>query len=107
MISGLRAWQVVKSADGAALAVVTGNERGRGGQVSLLLLDDQATFVGKPIELSTGGLAELDLDLARVGKSYVLAWSERKRIDASVMVAAVGFRRQRRYATDGCNSPHG
>jgi hypothetical protein len=89
VMSGLRAWQVVKSADGAALAVVTGNEGGRGGQVSLLLLDDQATFVGKPIELSTGGLAELDLDLARVGKSYVLAWSERKRIDASVMVAAV------------------
>jgi hypothetical protein len=87
--SGLRAWQAVKSPDGAALAVVTAGEKGRGGQVSLRLLDDQATLVGKPIELSNEGTAEIDLDLTRVRKAYVLAWSERRRVDSTVMLAAV------------------
>jgi hypothetical protein len=89
VVSGVRAWQLVKSADGAALAVVSSEEKGRGGKVSLRLLDDQATFVGKPIELLSEGSAELDLDLTRVGNAYVLAWSERRQVDSTVMLAAV------------------
>ncbi|MGC4068552.1 MAG: hypothetical protein QM784_28660 [Polyangiaceae bacterium] len=89
VVNELRAWQVVRSEDGAALAVVQGGSRGHGGQVQLLLLDAQAALVGKPIALTTEDTAELDLDLVRVGSNYVLAWSERAHVDSRVRLAAV------------------
>jgi hypothetical protein len=89
VVNELRAWQVVRAADGAALAVVQGGARGHGGQVQLLLLDAQAALVGKPIPLTTEDTAELDLDLVRVNNNYVLAWSERAHADSRVRLAAV------------------
>jgi hypothetical protein len=87
--AGLRAWQVVAAPDGAALAVVRATSQGRGGTVSLLLLDHAGVLTRGPIDLDDRGTAELDLDLTRIGRNYVLAWSDRRRIDSRILVAAV------------------
>ncbi|HMA95455.1 MAG TPA: hypothetical protein VKP30_22355, partial [Polyangiaceae bacterium] len=87
--SGLRAWQVTSAPDGAALAVVRASVPGHAGNVSMVLLDPMANIASGPIELDQSPSAELDLDLTRVGHNYIVAWSDRRHIDARVFIAAV------------------
>jgi hypothetical protein len=85
--TGLRAWQAVAGPDGAALAVV--RAKGRGGIASFMLLDDMGSHTKDPIDLDESATAELDLDLARVGSNYVIAWSDRRHFDSRIMLAAI------------------
>lgn len=87
--TGLRAWQVISAPDGAALATVGATRQGQGDTVSLLLLDKNGALTKEPIAVDASGTAELDLDLTRVGNNYILAWSNRRRIDSRVQVAAL------------------
>lgn len=89
VVSDLRAWQIINAPDGATLAVIRANGQGSGSIVSLYLLDQSAATSAGPIDLDDRPSTEGDLDLTRVGKNYVVAWSSRAAIDSRIYLAAV------------------
>lgn len=89
VVTDVRAWQVADTPNGASLAVVRASSSSDTGPVALLLLDDNGDAVGAPIEVSREPTAQFDLDLVRVKRRVVLAWSDRRALDARLTVAAV------------------
>jgi hypothetical protein len=90
-----RAWQVAQTDGGAAVAaVLAGEERAEGGTVAIAFVDGTATPVGKPVVLSDRPTASLDIDLTRLGNGLVVAWSDRREIEAKVYLARMGARGQ-------------
>lgn len=89
VVSDLRAWQIVSAPDGATLAVIRATGQPHGGTVSLYLLDQLAGISAGPIDLDPRPSTEADLDLTRVGKNYIVAWSSRAAIDSRIYTAAV------------------
>lgn len=89
VVRDLRAWQIIAAPDGATLAVIRAPTQTTGGTVSLYLLDQQGAISTGPIDLEPQTASEADLDLTRVGKNYVVAWSNRTRIDSRIQIAAV------------------
>ncbi len=90
-----RAWQVAPTDGGAAVAaVLAGSERGEGGTVGVAFVDGTAAPVGEPVILSDRSTASLDIDLTRLGNHLVVAWSDRREIEAKVYLARMGARGQ-------------
>jgi len=89
VVTDIRAWQVAETPNGASLAVVRASSSSDTGPVALLLLDDNGQAVGAPVEVSPEPTAQFDLDLVQVKKRMVLAWSDRRALDARLTVAAV------------------
>ena len=88
-----RAWQAIRSEDGAAIGAVTaGVDPGLPGPLKLVFLDAESKVDGKPLIVSQSKTAELDVDLARIGGNYVMAWSDREHIEPRVVVAALDAR---------------
>ncbi len=87
VITDVRAWQIVPTPSGAALAVVHAVPNQSTGNVSLLLLDPNARVVGKPIPVGETKNAELDVDLVGIDGRFLVAFTERKKDDARVMLA--------------------
>jgi len=83
--AGVRAWQLVPFAGGAALGVVRPD-----GAVELTLLSPRGEARSKPVVVSAPGRTELDLDLAVAGESLILAWSDRRDGESRVYRAVVG-----------------
>src|SRR5204862_6959850 len=59
------------------------------GRVLVSLLDGRADPKGKPLTLSSGGHAELDFDLAELGDSLIVAWSDTRDGESRVYRAVV------------------
>jgi hypothetical protein len=82
--TGAKAWQVTPFAGHAALGTISAD-----GRVLVSLLDNRADTKGKPLTLSSGGHAELDFDLAELGDSLVVAWSDTRDGESRVYRAVV------------------
>jgi len=90
-----RAWQVAQTDGGAAVAAVqSAGKPGNGGTVAVAFVDGTAAPVGKPVTLSDRPTASLDVDLTRLGNDLVVAWSDRREIEAKVYLARMGARGQ-------------
>ncbi len=89
LMTDIRAWQVAQTPEGAAVAVVTAQDATHQASVQLLRFNADGAAIGAPTVVSANAAAEFDLDLARVENHLILAWSERRRFDAQVMLAAV------------------
>lgn len=86
--SAALAWQAVSTGDGVAIAVVrTAPHASALGAVALHVLDSHAQRVGEPIAISDSPTAQLDVDLARVQQSLLIAWTDRRNLDSEVLVA--------------------
>lgn len=91
-------WQAVATERGAAIAaVLPGPARAaekdespasKTGSVALVEVD-AAGKVSAPVTVSAEPTAQVDVDLVEVGGKYVLAWTDTRGIDATVMLAAV------------------
>lgn len=83
-------WQIAGAPDKAMLGVVVAGKPSSGsGSVRVFCFDASGGSVGKPITVSEQPTAQTDLDMAWVGNSVVLAWSDRREPDARVLVAVV------------------
>ncbi len=90
VVKNARAWQVAPGDDGAIVATVTaGPEPGSPGPLVVTPVSPQGRAETKATVVSETVTADLDLDFARAGGGYVLAWSDRDRIDSRVMLAAL------------------
>jgi hypothetical protein len=83
--AGVRGWQLVGFAGGAALGVVRADAA-----VEVTLLDARGQVRGKPLVLSEAGHAELDLELASLGDALLVAWSDQRDGESRVYRAVVG-----------------
>lgn len=90
VLANARAWQAISLKKGALIAAVTaGKEPGTPGPVVAVVVDDAGRVAGKPITVSAERTAELDLDMVRAGGRILLAWSDRRKLDPRVYVAAL------------------
>lgn len=84
-----RAWQAAPFGNGAAMGLVTSTgEASGGGRVELSVLDAS----GKPVKsvvVSNVPSAEAALDMVPAQRGLLFAWSDRLKVDAKVMLAAV------------------
>jgi hypothetical protein len=83
--AGVRAWQLVGFAQGAALGVVRSD-----GAVEVTLLDARGQVRGKPVIVSEPGHAELDFELGALGDALLVAWSDKRDGESRVYRAVVG-----------------
>jgi hypothetical protein len=91
---GATAWQVVPTLAGAGLAIVsaTTDKSGKptgGSSIAWLKLDVEARPVGVPIPIATSPSKVTDVDMAPVGDSIVLAWTDRSVPDPDLWLAAI------------------
>jgi hypothetical protein len=85
-----RAWQVAAVPTGAALAYVKASDNNESlGAVTIQWVDGSARAAGPPTAVTESGTSMADLDMAPVGNSLLLAWTDRRDIDNHVFVAAV------------------
>jgi hypothetical protein len=82
---GVRAWQAVPFAGGAALGRIRGE-----GIVEVVLFDKNGQALGKPTLVSERGRTGLDFDLAVVGDALLVAWSDEREGESRVYRALVG-----------------
>ena len=89
-LADVRAWQVVGTPTGAAIAAVhAGKNRGEGGPVALVYVNEQGRPDGKPVVLQAAPTAEPDVDLVKLGSHLVVAWSDRLDIEPRLVAAVV------------------
>lgn len=100
--AGVRAWQLVGFAGGAALGVVRAD-----GAVEVTLLDAHAQPRGKPALVSEPGHAELDFELGVLGDALLVAWSDERDGESHVYRAVVGADGAVRAAAAPLTSPLG
>jgi hypothetical protein len=82
LVTGARAWQVAPMAGGVAIAVLAaGKTRAESGPLRVLFVDSAGHLEKKSLVVGDGATAEPDLDLARIGDHYVLAWSDRREVE--------------------------
>jgi hypothetical protein len=111
LVEGASAWQVVSSGDRAAIAWVGDPEPAAGpkgsddplapsGLGAIRLAFVSATGApASPIVVSPGATAESDLALEAVGDKLLLAWTDRRELDAAVYLASVA-------STGAVSAPH-
>lgn len=88
VVKDVLAWQAVSAADGAMVGVVSAADKGTGaGTVQIVPLDGSGVTVGRPIVVSESPTAQADLDMVGVGERIALAWTDRRTIDATVVIA--------------------
>lgn len=91
LATGARAWQAAPFAGGTALGIVRAKrEPAASGSVELSLFDGEGRARGGPVALSTDGKPELDFDLAPLGETLVVAWSDSRDGESRVYRALVG-----------------
>jgi hypothetical protein len=83
--TGVRAWQLVGFAGGAAIGAVRAD-----GAVEVTLLDGRGQPRGKPVVVSEPGHAELDFELGALGDVLLVAWSDKRDGESRVYRAVVG-----------------
>ncbi len=89
VLKDARAWQAVPVKGGAAIAAVVAHKgRDSAGPVEVVYLDLDGK-AGKPLVVSSSPTAELDLDMARVQGSLVLAWSDERDLEPRIYLAAI------------------
>jgi hypothetical protein len=101
---GVTAWQVVPTAAGAGLAIVSptpvpspaqpttpggGGDPKTGSTIAWLKLDGDARPIGTAAPVATSSTKVTDLDAATVHDSVVLAWTDRSQTDPDVWLAAI------------------
>jgi hypothetical protein len=91
---GATAWQVVPTMAGAGLAIVTAaaDKSGKpvpGSSVGWLKLDTEARPVGTILSVATSPAKITDVDMAPIGDSVVLAWTDRSTPDPELWLAAI------------------
>lgn len=88
---GVTGWQAVPTTMGAGLALVTRStdKKAKGGQLSWLRLDGEARPIGAPLPVTTKATVTGDVDVARVGASYVFAWTDPTGLDPEVSLASI------------------
>ncbi len=86
-----RAWQAATADGGAAVGFVSG-EPGSAGTVQLTFLDTTGRIDGETLTVSPKATAESDLDMARVGAQFVLAWSDTRNVESQIYTATINSR---------------
>ncbi len=87
------AWQVEPIPSGAAVAVTRAVPGVPAlGKVALHLLDVNGTQPLPAVPLSDSPTAQLDVDLARVQDSLIVAWTDRRQLDDRVWIAVTDLR---------------
>jgi hypothetical protein len=103
------AWQIVSTPAGAGLALVSpepaptlvspvpspptpasDTRRPKGSSISWLTLDGEARTIGPATPVATSPTKVIDIDVATVRDSFVLAWTDRSQPDPDVWLAAIG-----------------
>jgi hypothetical protein len=82
---GVRAWQAVPFAGGAAIGSVRGE-----GRVEVLLVDKSGQPAAKPVLVSERAKARLDFDLAPLSEALLVAWSDERDGESRVYRAVLG-----------------
>ncbi len=85
LVTGVRAWQAIPFAGGAAIGVVRAD-----GAVEVRLLGSDGEAGGAPVPVSAPGHAGLDFDLAALGTNVIAAWSDSRDGESRVYRAVVG-----------------
>jgi hypothetical protein len=85
LAGGVRAWQAAELAGGAVLGSVRA-----AGAVELTFFDSAGKPKGKPVQLSSSARATLDFDLAPLGESLMVAWSDGRDGEPRVFRSIVG-----------------
>jgi hypothetical protein len=98
VVRGISGWQAVPTASGAGLAILLRKPAGTAKAaaardatttISWLELDADARAKGTPIVVGSTTQHVVDVDVARVGSDYVIAWTRRGAPEPEVMVAGV------------------
>jgi hypothetical protein len=91
LATSVRAWQAVPFAGGTALGVVRPKrEKAPNPTVEVALLDAEGRERGAPTVVSADGRPELDFDLAALGDTLVVAWSDSRDGEGRVYRAVLG-----------------
>ncbi len=88
---GVTGWQAVPTTMGAGLVLVTRSpeKKAKGGQLSWLRLDGEARPIGAAVAVTIKPTVTGDVDVARVGGSYVFAWTDPTALDPEVSLASI------------------
>ena len=88
---GVTGWQVVPTADGVGLALVTRAGAGdkNGSEVAWQPLDADARATGGPVVVAAGLRIAGDVDAVRVGDQILLAWTDASQPDPQPMLASI------------------
>jgi hypothetical protein len=87
---GVSRWGVTPAEDGAALALVTGEDNEKtAGRLSWLELDAEGAAKGAPVLVTPEPSVDSDVEVAAVAGGWVLGWTDRTGEDARVMLASV------------------
>ncbi len=102
------AWQAEATGSGAAI-VITRAVPGVAalGTVVLRLVDAQAQPAGDPQLISDRPTAQLDVDVARIRDSLLIAWTDRRDLDSRVWVAVTDLAGKIREPGHGATEPLG
>lgn len=102
------AWQAEAIPSGAAVAVTrAGTDATSLGRVALRLVGADARPTGEAIALTDQPTAQLDVDLARVGDSLQIAWTDRRETDSRVWIAVTDLKGALRGPAHGVLPPRG
>lgn len=89
---GVTGWELTKTSNGAALALIAADLKGKGGTLSWVRLDAEGTAMGAPILVTGQGTVSGDVHIAKVAERYLVAWTDRKGDRPSIMASWVDER---------------